>query len=269
MLTDNELDKLTKLDDSNTSIPSKLSDFEYKKRKIGGIVKSLEKPVGDYNPQKTINSIQDYIANGDRILYSELTNIVYAMSSKERGTVATNLDSLLNYSNEQKNCDNNEANKIVVKLWDHFNLACYQVDNAKAVLEKSTDETKESIYNQLYEKFKGIEKEYITILGIFSSILLAFVGGMTFSTSVLQNMKDVGVYRLILVILLLGFILINTINILLRYIFKLNHVETVKIPIWTLNIIFGILLIADAFAWLFSAYNIPSYISQWIPWMNT
>ncbi len=264
----NELDNLIKSDDSTVSIQNKLPKFEYKKRKIGGIVKSLEKPVGDYKPQKTVQSIQDYISNGDRILYSELTNLVYTMSPKERGTVATNLDSLLNYSNEQGNNVAPDVNKIVIKLWDHFNLACYQIDSANELLGKSIDETKESIYNQLYNKFKGIEKEYITILGIFSSVVLAFVGGMTFSTSVLQYMKDVGIYRLMLVILLIGFVLINTINIMLRYIFKLNHVDKFKIPIWVINAIFGVLLFIVVLAWLLNVQDLPSYISQWIPWTN-
>ena len=35
-----------------------------------------------------------------------------------------------------------------------------------------------------------MQSEYITILGIFASIVLAFTGGMTFSTSVLENISS-------------------------------------------------------------------------------
>ena len=38
---------------------------------------------------------------------------------------------------------------------------------------------------------KDVQKEYIAILGIFAAVVLAFTGGIAFTTSVLQNIHMV------------------------------------------------------------------------------
>ena len=40
------------------------------------------------------------------------------------------------------------------------------------------------------------QREYISILGIFAAVVLAFTGGIAFSTSVLKNINTVSVYRI-------------------------------------------------------------------------
>ena len=92
-----ELDRLTK-SDAGTAPPPGLSEFEYSRRKVIGICRSLSKASDAYLPSKTISSIKDYIGAGDRIIYSELTNFVYELSSVDSGIVATNLESLLTYA---------------------------------------------------------------------------------------------------------------------------------------------------------------------------
>ncbi|WQW10687.1 hypothetical protein KVK65_07000 [Helicobacter pylori] len=42
-------------------------------------------------------------------------------------------------------------------------------------------------YKKLSEELNKQQTQYITILGIFASIVLTFVGGLAFSTSVLSN----------------------------------------------------------------------------------
>lgn len=261
-----QLNRLAKTDPSESSITVPKSNFRYNIRKIGSIVKSLSKPSSEYLPEKTVDSILQYTQVGDRIFYSELTNLVYTMSSEERDIFSTNLEKLLEYSRDESNNVSSEVYKVVVRLWDHFNLARYQIENIQKVIVSSTGEIRDSVYKQLLDKFKGIEKEYITILGIFASIVLAFIGGLTFSTSVLEHMKDVGVYRLLLVVILIGFVLINTINILLQYIFKLNNREDSSVPIWIINCIFGALALIVIVAWALSAHNLPDFLSRWMPW---
>ena len=156
----------------------------------------------------------------------------------------------------------------VIRLWDHVHLAMKQDGNVKEILEKSTSEAKQSLRDELYKEFKGIEKEYITILGIFASIIISFVAGITFSTSVFENMHSVGIYRLVLVILLIGFVLLNTINLLVRYIFRLNKAENSKFPMWQLNLILASLLALLLVCWLLSVDQLPAFINQFLPWMK-
>ena len=74
----------------------------------------------------------------------------------------------------------------------------------------------------LHKEIKGVEKEYITILGIFAAIILAFVGSFTFSTSVLNNIASVGVIELSVVALVIGIVLFNLIAYLIDFLKEIN-----------------------------------------------
>ena len=67
-----------------------------------------------------------------------------------------------------------------------------------------------------------MQKDYITILGIFSSIVITFVAGMVFSSSILNNIDKVSIYRLTFVIILIAMMLFNLLNLLLDFIAKVN-----------------------------------------------
>ena len=61
----------------------------------------------------------------------------------------------------------------------------------------------------------------ITTLTIFSAVVLAFSGGITFEVGMLQGMSTASPYRLVFVIALTGFVLFNTIFALLYFVGKL------------------------------------------------
>ncbi len=61
----------------------------------------------------------------------------------------------------------------------------------------------------------------ITALTIFSAVILAFSGGITFEAGIFKGMADSSPYRLLAVISLTGFILFNTIFVLLYLVGKL------------------------------------------------
>ena len=166
MANNDNLDRLTRADDGTIAKPRAKSNFMYRRQKIVGICTSLRKPCEEYSPVKTIESINDYIEAGDRIIYSEITTIVYAMSPEEQGTFNSNLETLMNYALSEESKTPKMMQDTVIRLWDHVHLAMRQIGNAREILEKSTAETKQSLHDELYKEFKGIEKEYITILGI-------------------------------------------------------------------------------------------------------
>ena len=74
----------------------------------------------------------------------------------------------------------------------------------------------------LHSEIKGVEKEYITILGIFAAIMLAFVGTFTFSTSVLNNVTDTNVYKLAVISIVIGFVFYNLVGMLIGFIKEIN-----------------------------------------------
>ena len=75
----------------------------------------------------------------------------------------------------------------------------------------------------------GMQKDYITILGIFASIVLAFTGGIAFSTSVLENIDAISSYRLCAVVAGIAFVLINLMYILVRFIQEINRDKDEKV----------------------------------------
>lgn len=198
----------------------------------------------------------------DRILYSEISNYVYSLEVSQRGVFATNLEKLLLYSLNDNNSVNKDCKKMIVKIYDHFQLALHQIENANNIFADSIEEAKENLQKQV----KSVEKEYISILGIFASIVLAFVGGITFTTSVLQNISAVSVFRLLLVVDFLSFVLINIIYILIKFIFTINEKNAKLFNIKALNItclIIGIVIVAS---WILSINQIPDFISEFLPW---
>ena len=97
-------------------------------------------------------------------------------------------------------------------------------------IEKSKDNLDEllTLSENMKEKVESIHRDSITILGIFASIVLTFSGGMIFSTSVLENIGNASAYRIIIIALIIGFVLVNSIIALIMYIGKIVRVKREK-----------------------------------------
>lgn len=123
------------------------------------------------------------------------------------------------------------------KLSDHLNLEIARYNHYMAsesvtrdLLQKNKDlemileQTQKSL-DETKKKAANIQTEYTTILGIFAAIILAFTGTITFSSSVLDNIHQVSIYRLIIIALILGFVAFNIISILIDFIVGINKIE--------------------------------------------
>lgn len=265
-MADDSLDILLRTTDSTTmSSLEQSKKFNNTKRKISGICKALSLNTKEYDPKKTVLNIASYIASTDkldRILYSEISNYVYSLEMSKRGVFATNLEKLLLYSLNDENSVSEDCKKIIVKIYDHFQLALYQIENANSIFANSIEQAKENLQKQI----KDVEKEYISILGIFAAIVLTFVGGITFSTSVLQNISAISVFRLLLIVDFLAFFIINVIYILVKFIFTINEKNAKLFNINVLNITCLVIAIIIVISWILNANLIPDFISQFLPW---
>ena len=135
MANNANLDRLTRADDGTIAKPRAKSNFMYRRKKVVGICTSLRKPCEEYSPAKTIESINAYVNAGDRIIYSEITTIVYAMSPEEQGIFNSNLESLMDYVLNEESNTPKSMQDTVIRLWDHVHLAMRQVGNARKYLE--------------------------------------------------------------------------------------------------------------------------------------
>ena len=132
-------------------------------------------------------------------------------------------------------------------------------------LKKTKEETKEGIkreikeINSKYQKvdynIKKIQGNYIVILGIFASIILAFVSSLAFSTSVLNNIDKVSIYRLVAIVSLISIFIVNTLNFLFLFIKQIHYNKHDKYskfnPVNCFNIVMLIIILLTAVAWYF------------------
>ena len=146
-----------------------------------------------------------------------------------------------------------DISKEIVKLYDHTNLDIARINYTKTMtnetlselaknrllvtnLENNVRESEASLkelsnqtigdLKQLSIKFQDrqedMQKEYITILGIFAAIVLAFTGGIVFSSSFLENIDKSSIYRTTLITFIIGIVFFNLIWLLIDFIRDIN-----------------------------------------------
>ncbi|GAA7071340.1 hypothetical protein HpBGD24_09950 [Helicobacter pylori] len=178
---------------------------EDKDKKLEEMIVSLcEK--GDLSSQtdQIIKDLKEIYQGEYRHKYSKITTIILN-STRDREqafmTLAQNIRTLKEIQ------DNKEVESIkpkLEKLYDHMNLECIRLQDfdekmsrVKDVSIRLNDLNKN--YKKLSEELNKQQTQYITILGIFASIVLTFVAGLTFFTSVLSNIDKANAYRLVFV----------------------------------------------------------------------
>lgn len=263
---DDRLNLLLKTDDQSVVSLENSKKYNNTKRRINAICKELSQETKDYKPEETAKSIQDYIDNKDkmgRLLYSEISSYIFSMDMKDRGAFATNVEKLMIYAlSESQDKITDDCSKMIIKIYDHFQLALSQIENIETRLAPRVEDAK----IDLRKEIKGIEREYISILGIFASIILTFVGGITFSSSVLQNMNNVSIYRLLAVAVFLAFILIDLIWMLIKFITEINDKKVKLFDIKLFNMACVLMEISIAATWTFNMHELSEFFKSFLPW---
>lgn len=166
---------------------------------------------------------------------------------------------------------NGDFRKCFDKLYDHVTLEILQINYMRGIENKgdannattmkelrsamSLAKTASDNADKATDKLNGMQKDYITILGIFAAIILAFVSGLVFSNSVLQNMDKASIYRIIAVISLIAIFIVNILNSLFSFIKQIHYGkddESSKFkPLNLFNIIMLLIIILIGVAWYF------------------
>ena len=125
-----------------------------------------------------------------------------------------------------------------------------EYDKVRKEVNKLEGYTKE--VEDTKQKIDDAKKEYIAILGIFSAVVLTFMGGIAFSTSVLENLHQSSIYRIIFAICLIGLVLCNVFFLLFLCILGLVGKPLRGYQKGTLiwcNAILAVILFITAFCW--------------------
>lgn len=213
-----------------------------------------------------------------RHFYSDIFSILTQMQQGDIqgdfNILGQNLDVIKKgYKAQNKDSRGNiiDISDSINKLYDHVSLdiarinysdkadrellkkdSINEINKKLSMIEKRASDIEEK--SDIFEnKLEKSQKEYIAILGIFASIVITFVGGITFSSSVLQSMSSVSIYRVVLISLVIGLVLINVFYCLFAYINALVKAQkNLKIaPLWIANIILLALMLCVVMLWRF------------------
>lgn len=232
-----------------------------------------------FNMYKRLESLYDAEPPDKRFrhfytdIFSVLTQIQQNAELGDINILGQNLDVIRNgYKPQNKAADGKriiDVSDAIKKLYDHVNLdiarIIYSDAGDRRISGMSSVENLQNQVDSLHIKAQGVEKkigevetkldnsqkEYITILGIFAAVVLAFTGGIAFSTSVLNNIAQASVYRTVFIALIIGLVLVNVLFGLFYYINLLVKNDKKLLPLVISNIVIVLLLIGTAVAWNF------------------
>lgn len=207
--------------------------------------KSLENPV---QLEKYFEILEDIYftensRDGFRHYYSDIFGWITQIDKDPFGELG-NLDVLSQNIDEIKNayikCAYNRKRNVcksIEKLYDHINLDIARINYLKTI--QSTSEDKMQMIDQqvlllkqtmdqelsnaedVSKKVNNAYSEFVSILGIFSAIVLVFFGGTSIFANVIAAMYKTSIYKSVIICTITGEMLANVIFIFLCLLAKL------------------------------------------------
>lgn len=254
---------------------------------------------GFKTPEDAIKELQQVYTFDDRGKneyrheYSQLMQLISEInksSDMSEDALLANLGGIYDYlviesRNQEKPLEYLLLAESIFKLKDHINLEISrmniiekehsrmkdqeakieQLQNSTIKIEKDT-KTAEDKQEIIMNKINKQQIDSIAILSLFSAVVLAFMGGISFSGSVLESMQNTNIYKLALITLVLGVILIGVFYIAFSFIVYLhNDSEQRFFAEWKKDVKFIVKIILSlmgivVFGWLISVDKLPEYI---------
>lgn len=276
-------------------------DHNNKQSNLNNLIEELSAdPLSDDRISAFVSSFEEIYDGGFRHSYSSLTGLILRINKENNGAFGTLLDNLSVV--RETVSEDSEAGRCLAKLYDHLSLENIRLDQLDAdynqkiaelrymvtYLETEEDRLKKSFtekIDKLEEEANKSKTEVVTILSIFAAIVLAFMGGMSFTSSTFAGIAAVSIYRLIGVEIICGLVIFNTISTLIYLVSKIvgkkisvkckteecscekecwafNKLRKKYPLIFWFNAIMLALLFIDAVAWCVDASAVAECIRQ-------
>ena len=118
------------------------------------------------------------------------------------------------------------------RITQSFDELAKQVEEAKQSFTSDVNEAKANYESttiaEIEKSSKALQRDYVSILGIFAAIVMAFVSGSVYSSSVLDNMASTELYRLVFVMLCVGLFIFDLIVGLFYFVLKMAGLQMGK-----------------------------------------
>lgn len=283
------------------------ADFSYSSDKLQSMKNELRvffSHLDDSNesfiPSKAFDALQRYINNYDRILYSEISNIIFAHYSRDdattdpAGTLLSNLEALIRYSEDEENIKArksvlsghqqdhliDDTRRVVLKIWDHVTLASQQYIILKQSDSEYDEKFKQRISAYKEKMAKEMNSQMITMVSIFTALAFLIFGSISSLDGIFENV-NLPLFKVISIGLIWGLCVSNMIFVFLYCIermtklnFKANRSENAGIfqryPVvcWT-NLLLVSLLLLSTWGWFVQCSDISQLILNSVncsPW---
>ena len=225
-----------------------------------------------YDPDESILSLtykelKDVYSDEDfRHSYAVLSVFSEKLTPDSREELVANIDCILLYADKNFKASDKNIIKRIGKLADHLeleNIRLSRIEQIKLIAQNVTLEKKsiEVLINdnkrQIIKQQKSIDNinvQTISVLGIFSAIVIAFFGGMSYFSSVFSNINESPIYVSLAIASILGIVIINTIYLLLKYMLVIIQKERLlyggRVYV-VINVLLVITLIMSIIMWMF------------------
>lgn len=246
-------DKTSKSSDNDTDV---LTNFTSNQliiidQQIGSLCDWLNS--SNFNVESTFQAFHNFNKSNCRILYSSLSNKIFKYFESKQDYDETiflfNLDKLLNYSfNKAHDQSFNDTHKIILKFYDHANLAFKQYTMLKITDKEYQDKFEKQIYPIKSKLSKEINAQMLTMLGIFTALAFLVFGSISSLDSIFEK-NELPLFKTLSIATVWGICVSNMIFVFLHCAGRMSNLSfssdgEFKIVKWTNSILFGFLFIS-------------------------
>ncbi|MFV0480466.1 MAG: hypothetical protein ACK5LP_00615, partial [Campylobacteraceae bacterium] len=136
-----------------------------------------------------------------------------------------NFDDILkkNYNKSTNLKEYEPIKEKIFKLYDHINLEYLRMINDTSVtkLLNNIEEKIENLHTKATETEKSLKDQtttFVTILGIFSALVITFMSGLVFSSSIFSNLATAHIYKIGALSALVGIVTLSMLYFLFYFI---------------------------------------------------
>lgn len=285
----NKTTKQIELEIDNRVVTEEMSE------KIVEICNQLFTDSDKFDAEKTFNMIFQYIKGYQRILYSQISNIVYAFynnhttaeATNALGTMISNLEKIVAYTGTQKYKSRKEkaqqsdikkayedTEKSIIKIWDHVNLAQTQYSGLKQTDEEYRKKFNNSITPFKESLMKDMNAQLLTMVSIFTALAFLVFGGISSLNGIFSN-QETSLLKIMIIGCIWGLFILNLIFIFLFCVgkmtglsFKPNSDSDTNIfqeysIIWWSNLILLTILAVSVWTFYVQKENLDSEFNTW------
>lgn len=195
---------------------------------MDSLCEKLSDDASDFKKEVFWEEFKKYIIGNNRLLYTNVTNKIFN-NYEIIGTFQTNLESVIVYSyenvpKENKN-DHARAQRALMKLWDHINLAIRQYELFNLSDEHYAAIAEEKMKDVEIRLTKEMNMQLISLIAIFTALSFIVFGGISSLDNIFLGAKDIPVTKLMIVGTIWCFCIMNLVFIFMFFIAKLTELN--------------------------------------------